>query len=85
MFKQAIKDSALQPIAPDINLDFWKYQNQKEFNRIIEEDKKTTIQSIFELPKFEAHVRRHEIIWRKHRKDFNTFEIEYLEKTYLEK
>lgn len=85
MIKQAIKDSELQPIAPDINLDFWKYQNKKEFNRIIAEDKKTTIQSIFELPKFEAHVRIHEIIWRKHRKDFNTFEIEYLEKTYIQK
>ena len=85
MIKQAIKDSELQPIEPDINLDFWKHQNKKEFNRIIAEDKKTTIQSIFELSEFENHVRKHEIIWRKHRKDFNTFEIEYLEKTYLEK
>ncbi len=89
MFKQEVinqvtNDSNLVNISTKENLDIkmWKYQNIKEFNRTIESDKKNTLQAIVELPQFEMHVRKHEMLWRKPRSEFNALEKEYIDRTY---
>lgn len=55
LINQVINDSNLVNIAIKENLDtkMWKYQNQKEFNRVVDLDKENTLQAIVELPKFE--------------------------------
>lgn len=68
----------------NLNKKFWKYQNQKAFNKAIKESTKQTIESIFELPKFEAHVRKHEKLWNKHRSQFNVLEKEHIDRTYIQ-
>lgn len=89
MFKQEVRsqvtnDSNVVNIATKDNLDIkiWKHQNIKEFNRAIESDKKNTLQAIVELPRFEMYVRKYEMLWRKHRSEFNVLEKEYIDRTY---
>ncbi len=83
--KQVTEDAAIVNNATieNLNTKFWKYQNQKAFSEAIEEAKKITIQSIFELPQFEAHVRRHELEWRKPRTQFTVLEQEHIDRTYI--
>ena len=69
-------------VKENLNIKMWKYQNIKEFNRAIESDKKNTLQAIVELPQFEMHVRKHEVLWRKPRSEFNALEKEYIDRTY---
>lgn len=85
MLKQITKDKDVVNIATEENLDkgFWKYQNKKEFNRVVKEDKKLTLQSIVELPQFEAHVRKYERLWNKKRTEFNVLEKEHIDRTYI--
>jgi hypothetical protein len=87
MFEQITKDNDVVNIATSENLNkkFWKYQNQKAFNRAIEESKEMTIQSIYELPHFEAHVKKHEKLWNKKRTKFNVLELEYIDRGYINK
>ena len=89
MHKQEVKnqvtnDGNIVNIATKENLDIkmWKYQNQKEFNRAIDGDKKNTLQAIVAIPQFEMHVRKHEMLWRKPRSEFNALEKEYIDRTY---
>ena len=86
MFKQITKDTEIVNISTfeNLNLGFWKYQNQKSFNKAIEEARKNTIDSIFELPSFEAHVRKHERLWNKHRLEFNVLEKVHIDTTYIQ-
>lgn len=60
-------------VEENLNKKFWKYQNHKEFNKAIKE-----------LPKFEAHVRKHEKLWNKHRSQFNALEREHIDRTYIQ-
>lgn len=78
-FKQITKDSDVINICTDENLNkkFWKYQNQKAFNKAIKESTKQIIQ-------FEAHVRKHEKLWNKHRSQFNVLEKEHIDRTYIQ-
>lgn len=64
----------------NMDKDIWKYQILKEE----EKAKKQELQSIMELPKYAAFVRKHEILWQKNRKDFNELEKECLERKYKE-
>ncbi len=84
VYKQIIKENYVVNVAIKENLDtkMWKYQNKKEFNRVVDLDKENTLQAIVELPKFEMHVRKHEMLWRKHRSEFNVLEKEYIDRTY---
>lgn len=85
-FKQITKDSDVINICTyeNLNKKFWKYQNHKAFNKAIKESTKQTVESIFELPKFEAHVRKHEKLWNKHRSQFNVLEKEHIDRTYIQ-
>jgi uncharacterized pyridoxal phosphate-containing UPF0001 family protein len=85
MFEQITKDSDVVNISTveNLNKKFWKYQNKKAFNREIEESKNVTIQSIYALPSFEAHVRKHERAWNKSRTEFNVLELEHIDRTYI--
>lgn len=71
-------------VEENLNTKFWKYQNYKAFNKAIKESTKQTVESIFELPKFEAHVRKHEKLWNKHRSQFNVLEKEHIDRTYIQ-
>lgn len=84
MLKQITKDNNVVNIATveSLNKKFWKHQNHKAFNNAIEESTRQTIESIFELPTFEAHVRKHERLWNKHRSQFNILEKEHIDRTY---
>lgn len=84
IYKQVVEDDSVVNIATRENLDMkmFKHQNYKEFNRAVELDKVNTLQAIVELPKFEMHVRKHEMIWRKNRSEFNVLEKEYIDRTY---
>lgn len=84
IYKQVVEDDSVVNIATRENLDMkmFKHQNYKEFNRAVESDKVNTLQAIVELPNFEAHVRKHEMIWRKNRSEFNVLEKEYIDRTY---
>lgn len=82
-FKQTTKDSDVINICTDENLNkkFWKYQNHKAFNKAIKE---STRQTVDELQKFEAHVRKYEKLWNKHRSQFNVLEKEHIDRTYIQ-
>lgn len=84
MLKQVTKDNSVVNIATveNLNKKFWKHQNHKAFNKAIEESTRQTIESIFELPTFEAHLRKHERLWNKHRSQFNVLEKEHIDRTY---
>lgn len=83
-FKQFTKDNDVVNLCVPENLNkkFWKYQNNKAFNKAIKESVKVTIESIFALPSFEAHVRKHERLWNKPRTEFNILEKEHIDRTY---
>jgi hypothetical protein len=80
MPKQITKNSDVVNIATseNLNLKLWKYQNKKNLDKAVKE----SIDSIFELPKYAAHVRKHEKLWNKSRKEFNALEKEYIDRTY---
>ena len=84
MLKQVTKDNSVVNIATveSLNKKFWKHQNHKAFNKAIEVSTRQTIESIFELPTFEAHIRKHERLWNKHRSQFNVLEKEHIDRTY---
>ena len=66
----------------NMNTQMWKYQNCKEFIRAVEKDKKNTIDSIFELPKYASFISCHEAMWGKKRSEFSELEREYLDRKY---
>lgn len=82
--KQITKDSDIVNLCTLDNLDlrFWKKQNIKEFNRSLEEEKKTTIKSIYELPRYAAFVKSYEKIFNKKQSEFNHLEKDQIEREY---
>ncbi|MGL5717747.1 MAG: hypothetical protein ACRCX2_32400 [Paraclostridium sp.] len=64
----------------NMDKEMWKYQMIKHD----EEIKRQEIQSIMELPRYAAFVRKHENLWQKSRKDFTELEKEFIGRKYIE-
>lgn len=81
--KQAIEEVVTVATLDNLNLELWRKANRNYFNKVTEKDKKNAIESIFELPFYERHVRKYEMLWKKKRTDFNVLEREYVDRTYI--
>lgn len=81
-YKQVTPDAEIVNLCTFENLDIqmWKHQMLKD----MENDKKLELQSIIELPKYVAFVRKHEQLWNKRRSQFTELEKEYLVRKYHE-